>query len=46
METAKTRTKAFLYTQFSPAKTLSQLIEDHNLYHTFIHVAPVVVLFV
>ena len=45
METVKTRTKAFLYAQFKPAKTMRQLIEDRNLYRASMHVALVVVLF-
>ena len=45
MATVNTRTKAFLYAQFNPAKTLRQLIEDRNLYRASLHVALVVVLF-
>jgi hypothetical protein len=32
MELVKTRTKAFLYAQFNPVKTLRQLVEDRNCF--------------
>jgi hypothetical protein len=44
MGTVKTRTRAFLYAQFRPVKTLRQLIEDHNLYRASINAVLVVVL--
>jgi hypothetical protein len=45
METVKMRTKAFLYAQFKPAKTLRQLVGDRNCYRASLHVALVVALF-
>jgi hypothetical protein len=45
MKTVMTRTKAFLYAQFNPTKTLRQLVEDRDLYRASIHAVLVLVLF-
>jgi hypothetical protein len=45
METAKKRTKAFLYAQFLPVKTLRQLVGDRNGFRAALTVMLVLVLF-
>jgi hypothetical protein len=45
METATKRTKAFLYAQFLPVKTLRQLVGDRNSLRATLSLMLVVVLF-